>query len=374
MSADYQIPFYSIDRMFQQHSEKIMQCVSKVFSSGKVLMGSEIDEFEKQIAQICQRKYAVSVGSGTDALFFSLLAADIKPGDHVLVTSFSFIASASAILRIGAVPIFVDIDATSYMMNIEDLKKKINSNTKAIIAVHLFGSVLNIPIIEQIAKENNLILIEDAAQSLGASFSNRKAGSMGELSCISFDPTKIIGAFGNGGIVLTNNPDYYKKLKQIRYHGKSEKNNDFELLGYNSRLATSQAAILLFEIGQLESWIEKRNLIADYYCSQLAEIPQIQTPYKTGDIKHIYHKFVISVNDRDKLKEYLGKNGIQTMVHFNKAMFEYSLFNQHHFIAENINITHQVKNTVLSLPIYPELTSEEASYICETIKEYFTLC
>ena len=374
MSPLFNIPFFGIDRMFKEHSAEIMDCVSSVYKSGKVLMGPEVDEFEVQLASLCQRKYAISVGSCTDALYFSLLCSGIRPGDEIIVTSFSFIASVSPILRIGAIPVFTDTDPSSCQMNIHDIENKITSKTKAILGVHLFGAMLDIEKLEAIAKKHKLILIEDAAQSLGAGISNRKAGSMGDISCLSFDPTKIIGAFGNGGMVLTDNPDFFDQLKKLRYHGKSVKGNDFEILGFNSRIATSQASIMLYELKQLKNWIDKRNKVARFYLDHLKNNLQIILPEYPQSGIHCFHKFVIKCDKRNELKGYLENKGIQTMIHYPKALFEYELFKQYPFKAENISHTHELKTKVLSLPVYPELSENEIDYICKSIIEFTEQC
>jgi dTDP-4-amino-4,6-dideoxygalactose transaminase len=374
MQKIFNIPYFGIDRMYKNHSANILDCVNKVFESGKVLMGSEIDLFEKEIATVCNRKYAISVGSCTDALFFALISAGIKPGDEIIITSFSFIASVTPILRAGAVPVFIDIDPSNFMMDLNSIEEKITTKTKAIIGVHLFGGLLDIEKLENIAKKHSLILIEDTAQSIGAEINSRKAGSMGDISCISFDPTKIIGAFGNGGVILTNNHEYYSTLTKLRYHGKNTETNDFEILGYNSRIATSQAAILIYELKILSQWIKDRNEIADIYFKELQNISQLVLPTVSETCKHVFHKFVIQTEKRDELKTFLQSKGIQTMIHYDKALFEHSIFKNYSFkTAELINI-HSIKNTVLSLPIYPELKEEEIRYICDTIKDYYSKC
>jgi dTDP-4-amino-4,6-dideoxygalactose transaminase len=374
MENKFNIPYFGIDRMYNNHSENILNCVNKVFESGKVLMGSEIVQFEKEIATICKRKYAVSVGSCTDALFFALISAGIKPGDEIIITSFSFIASVTPILRAGAVPVFIDIDTSSYMMDLNTIEEKITSKTKAIIGVHLFGGLLNIEHLENIAKKHSLILIEDAAQSIGAEINLRNAGSMGDISCISFDPTKIIGAFGNGGVVLTDSDDYFSTLTKLRYHGKNPETNDFEILGYNSRIATSQAAILIYELKLLSQWIKERNSIANIYIKELQNITQITLPNISESTHHVFHKFVIQTEKRDDLKLFLQSKGIQTMIHYDKALFEHSIFKNYSSKVSELKNIHEIKYKVLSLPIYPELKVEEILYICNTIKDYYSKC
>lgn len=365
------IGFFDIDKVYKEHKEEINLAIEKVLTSGKVLMGPEIEELENVVANYCNRKYAVATGSCTDALFFAITGSGINKGDEVLVTSYSFIASVSPILRIGAIPVFVDIDPNSFMMNLDDLKSKITNKTKAIVAVHLFGQCLPIDELEEIATENNLILIEDAAQSLGSYYNSRSAGSMGIASCISFDPTKVIGAFGNGGILLTDDENMFKVVSKLRYHGKNIETGEFEILGYNSRLSSYQAALLLIQFNHLDSWIEKRNKIAELYNDELKEIDEITVPQVDGKTIHIYHKYVMKVERRDQLKEHLMQNGIKTMIHYKKTLFENELFNQYKYFSQDIIVATKITKQVLSLPIYPSLKIEEIKHITESIKDFY---
>lgn len=372
MGEKINIPFFGIDRMYAKYSDQILERLHSVYSDGRVLQGPEISEFEEGITKYCGRKFGVSVGSCTDALYFALKSAGVNQSDEVLVTSFSFIASASPIVRIGAVPVFVDIEPDYYMMNLNDLESKITNKTKAIIAVHLFGQTLPIDEIEEIAVKNNLILIEDAAQSLGSKYKNRMAGSMGLCSCISFDPTKVIGAFGSGGVLLTDNEDIYSTVKKLRYHGKNTNTGVFEIFGFNSQLASGKAALLSLQLDLLEDWIKRRREIAGIYSDELSDIEEINLPKIRDGAEHIYHKFVISTKNRDNLRNYLKEKGIQIMVHYNKTIYENPSFNSIRYKADGLSIVHDVKKSVLSLPLYPELKNDEVLYICDAIKAYFT--
>ncbi|MFC1726371.1 DegT/DnrJ/EryC1/StrS family aminotransferase [candidate division KSB1 bacterium] len=367
-----EIPFFNIDKIYRNNSKEILAAVNTVFSHGHVLMGPEIDEFEEKTAKLCGRDYGVAVGSCTDALYFALSSAGITKGDEVLVTSYTFIASVTPILRIGAIPVFVDIEPDYYMMDLSDLENKITGKTKAIVAVHLFGQTLNFERVEEIAAKNNLILIEDAAQSFGSSSKERKAGSMGLFSCISFDPTKVIGAFGNGGILLTDDEKMCSTVKKLRYHGKNLQKNTFEILGYNSRIATSQAALLNLQLKWLKNWIEKRNEVAEKYNKNLSGIDAVTVPVCRENSRHIYHKYVLKAEDRDQLRKYLSENGIKTLVHYKNAVFENELFSKYCFTAENINVVHEIKDKVISLPVYPELTDNEILHITDSIRKFYS--
>lgn len=365
------IDFFGIDKFYKKYSNDIISITARVYETGKFLAGPDIEKFEKNICKICNRKYAVAVANCTDAIYFALVAAGIKPGDEILTTSFSFIASVSPVVRIGAIPVFTDISDTDFMMEISDLGKKITPATKAILGVHLFGQMFPVKEMEEIAAKNNLILVEDAAQSFGSTCNNRPAGSAGLISCLSFDPTKIIGAFGSGGAILTDDKTIYETLVKLRYHGKSKTTGDYEIQGYNSRISTAQAALLNFQLQYLDEWVHRRNEIASIYTNELQANRDIILPSTNQNTKHIFHKFVIRANHRDRLRKYLAENGISTQVHYEKALFENTLFRDYRHFSSGIFITPLIKDTVLSLPIYPELTNREILYICKKINEFY---
>jgi dTDP-4-amino-4,6-dideoxygalactose transaminase len=294
----------------------------------------------------------------------------VEPGDEVLVTSFSFIASASPIIRAGAIPVFVDIDPATFLMDLADLSQKITPKSKAIIGVHLFGQLLDFARLEAIASENKLVLIEDAAQGFGSESGERKAGGMGDISCFSFDPTKIVSAYGSGGAVLTDSEDTFRFLKKLRYHGKSE-HNEFEMLGYNSRLSDLNCAHLSFQITEhLAQRIHRLNEIARLYQKNLQNLSYIRLPENIMRGKHVYHKYVIRTGNRDELKQFLAEKGIATMVHYSKPLYEYPLFSGITDRPPHNPLSKRICGEVLSLPIFPELSDNEIDYICNTIHSF----
>ena len=361
------INFFGKDRYYHELSENILKIVNEVYSHGKVVMGPEVAEFEKKIAKYCNRKYAIAVGSCTDALYFSLLGAKINHGDEVLVTGFSFIASASCILMAKAIPVFVDINPDTYMMDISDLEKKITSKTKAIIAVNLFGDALNFETVEAIGAKYSIPIIEDAAQSIGGKYGNRKVGTLGLSSCISFDPTKLLSAQSNGGVVLTDNPDFYSYVSKVRYHGKDLNTGESDALGFNSRLSSLQAAILNYNLDSLDSWIERNQQIARRYIEGISTNSHIKLPKEREESRHVFHKFVMRLESRDKLSEWLKNSSIQNMVHYEKALHENKLFLPYEHRAEQLNNIDSVKTKVLSLPIHPWLHDDEIDYIIDKV-------
>ena len=365
------IPFFGKDRYFRAYSSEILELVNKVYSTGKVVMGPEVDQFEANIAKYSGRKYAVAVGSCTDALYFSLRYLNVGKGDEVLVTGFSFLASASCILMAGATPIFVDINPDTYMMSLKDLEAKITSKTKAIIAVHLFGDCLDIGAVEKIGKKHNIPLIEDSAQSIGCMFNDRKAGSMGLCSCISFDPTKLLSAQSNGGVLLTDDLSVYETISKMRYHGKNNKTGVFEILGFNSRISSLQAAILDFSLTKLESWIARNREIAGRYIAGLKDVNEVKLPVVQNETRHVYHKFVMKAENRDKLKKWLSDNKIDSMIHYKEALHENELFKKFSYRAGGLKQIDSVKGKVISLPIHPWLSNEEVDAIIKAVRQFY---
>ncbi len=364
----FKIPYYGLDRFYKQNKDTILDITNNAFKEGQFLESIDIKEFEIYISSYCQRKFAITVSSCSDALYFSLLTLNIGVGDEVLLPSFSFIATLNTVLRTGATPVFLDVN-DRLSINFDEIKQKKTNKTKAIIVVPLFGIGQDYSEIEQWCKNEKIFLIEDAAQAIGSIINSRRYGSWGDFSCISFDPSKIIHAFGTGGVILTNNEDFYNKLRRIRYQGKDKE--DFLEAGFNSRISTLQAKLLLWQLSNIQNIVTKRQLIAQIYFDELAKIKDITFPTIESGVVSTYHKFAIYCSRRDELKLYLSQNGIQTLVHYPKLLFEYSLMKNRNFKAENIFKARILCQKVLSLPLYPELTDEEISFICNTIKKFY---
>lgn len=298
MGTNKKIPFFGLNREVAVHRETYLNIIEKVFSHSKFLQGDEVKQFEENVANLCGRRYGVATNSCTDALYYSLVAAGIEPGDEVLVTDFSFVPSASCIVRLGAKPVFVDID-DHFLMDLDKAALSLNNKTRAIIFVHLFGQMGNPKEIENFARLHDLILIEDAAQVFGASYNGIRAGSTGLLSCLSFDPTKVISAPGSGGMVLTDDENLAQEIARLRYHGKNEK-GEFVSLGFNSQMPSLTAAILDYKLGQNEKWLAIRRDIAKYYLENV--VGEYILPFEIEGSCHIYHKFVIRSQNRDHLR------------------------------------------------------------------------
>lgn len=358
------IPFFNLSRFYEKHKNELNSLSGKVFSSGRWMDGNHIAELESNLAKLFNRKYAITTGSCTDALYFALLAAGIKPGDEIIVPSFSFIASVTPVIRAGAVPIFLDSLKDSNWLCIEEVERKITSKTKAILAIHLFGDYYDVEPLKKLADKYKLVLIEDAAQSINNSHSESKNYS--KIMCLSFDPTKVINAFGSGGAVLCDNKQIYDQIIQLRYHGKSDQ--DYTVKGFNSRISELQASFLNYQLNIFQEILGDRKRIAFQYFELLSGIKNIELPQKENNFN--WHKFVIKCKNRDALRSHLKESDIDTLIHYPKPLFEYSVIKNNPHKAEGISQVYITCSEVLSLPIYNYMTDQEIEYICNTIKSF----
>lgn len=356
---------------YEAYRDEILACVDAALATGQALQGAAVLGLEQAFASLCDRRFAVSVASCTDALTYSLQAVDIQAGDEVLVTDFSFVASAASIVRAGARPVFVDIDPRSYHMDLDAAASAITDKTKAIVLVHLYGGMVNPDAAEQFASSHGLHLIEDAAQACGAAWEGRPAGSLGIASCFSFDPTKLLAAPGSGGMVLTDDERLAARIKRLRYHGKSD-DGDFVETGNNSQLPTLAAEVLRFKLARMPEWKKLRRSIADRYIDRLGPLGLVEDN-ASSSVDHCYHKFVIRSDRRDALAAHLEENGIETKIHYATPLHQHTCFKAGS-PAEDNRFRHAstCANTVLSLPIYPFLSDDAVEHVCNSIGQFFT--
>ena len=365
------VPFYGLDRQFQRYREKYLSIAESAWSSGRVLQGAEVAALEATLAETCGRGHAVAVGSCTDALAFALMAHGIGAGDEVLVTSYSFVASVSPILRVGAVPRFVDIEPDHYMMDVRLLEDTITERTRALVAVDLFGQILPVAEVENFARTHGLILIEDAAQALGAYDGTRRGGSIGQTSCLSFDPTKVVGSFSSAGALLTDDPEIAEQARMLRYHGRNSVSHEYELLGYNSQLASDMAGILCFKLTLITEWERARARIAEIYVEELSDVAQVKLPFARRGSRHIWHKFAMRAERRDELKLYLKDRGIDTMIHYPTPLCDLSNLRASVPHQSSVPVARTTSKEVLSLPIFPELSEDEAHYVPSAVRAFY---
>ncbi|MGY8990597.1 MAG: DegT/DnrJ/EryC1/StrS family aminotransferase [Rhodospirillales bacterium] len=366
------IPFFALDRQYMRDRDTYRDIADKVWRTGRVLQGPEVEEFETAVAAAMGRELGVAVGSCTDALAFALMANDIGSGDEVLVTCYSFVASVSPIFRVGATPRFVDIDPDTFMMDMGALKAAITPATKAILAVHLFGQTLDMAAVEDIAARHNLVLIEDAAQAIGAHDETRPGGSMGRISCVSFDPTKNIGSYSSAGAIATDDSDMATAIRRLRYHGRDDATRQNVVLGYNSQLASDMAGMLTFKLSKLDQWTQERLYVASRFADGLANVSEISLPVTRAGSTHTYHKFVMRADDRDALGAFLGERGIATMKHYNTLLCDVPFVRERVGVIDGLVNARKAASEVLSLPIFQEMTMDEADYIVDAVKAFYT--
>ena len=364
------IPFMRLDRQFENHKDMIMAICEQVFSHGRVLQGPEVIALEDQLCELMSAEEAIAVGSATDALYFALVAAGIEPGDKVVVPAMTFVASASPVVRAGASPIFVDA-GPNYQPDIQRMIDLIESGAaRAVIAVHLYGQLFDISSLAEACNANNVILIEDAAQAIGATYKGESPGARSFAATLSFDPMKVAGAFGSGGAVVTNNTEAAQQIRRLRYHGRDEARS-YKELGYNSQIASIQAAIVGFKLDHLNEWTERRQQIARRYTAVLDELPGATPPLELANAHHVFHKYVMTAGDtRDRLSSNLSDAGIGTMVHYGSPLHREPIFLEYVDSNAKFPESERLSREALSLPMYPELQDSEVDYICDQITSF----
>jgi len=363
------VPQFDLTRQYKKIEREVEAKVRETLASGAYILGPALVNFEKSFAEYNEVKYAFGVASGTDALLLALRAADIKPGDEVITTAFTFFATAEVIAILGAKPVFADIKLDNYNIDPEDIARKITPRTKAIMPVHLFGLPCDMDPILKLAKEHNLVVIEDCAQAVGSQYKGKKAGSFGDFGCFSFFPTKNLGCCGDGGAIITNREEMAEKIRMLRVHG-SKKKYYHEFLGYNSRLDTIQAAILEVKLKHLDEWIESRRSIANFYNSSLRDIV-IQVPEEQIDTFHVYHQYTLRVENRDKLVEHLKMKGIGTAIYYPLPLHLQPALKHLGYKPQTLPNTERACEEVISLPIFPELERREMEEVVNAIREFY---
>lgn len=360
------IPFIDLKREYKLIKPKINRAIDNVVMSGNFILGDEVEIFEKNISKYLGAK-ALSCASGSDSLLLSLMALDVKQEDEVITTPFSFVASASNITRLGARPVFVDIEDKTFNIDAKKIKKAITKRTKAIIVVHLFGNPADMDTIVKIAKKHKLAVIEDACQAIGAEYKGKRVGTIGDLGCFSFFPTKNLGGYGDGGLVVAKKKNHYDLIKKLRVQG-ADKKYFHEIIGLNSRLDTVQAAILNVKLAYLNKWNRERKVIARKYSTLLKDV--IVVPQVDKDCQHVFHQYAILSKNRDKLLNYLHKNGIAAGVYYPMPLHLQKCFSYLGYHKGDLPITEKVSREIISLPIFPGLREEEVKYVARAVKEF----
>lgn len=368
-----QIPLVDLKAQYSSIKDEIDAAIQEVIKQGQFILGPEVKAFEEEMASYCGTRFAVGVASGTDALHLALIACGIEPGAEVVTTPFTFIAAAETITHCGAAPVFVDIDPRTYNIDPEEIGRKITLKTKAIIPVHLYGQPAEMGPILELGKKYNLRIIEDCAQALGAEYRGRKVGSMGDAGCLSFFPAKNLGAYGDGGMVVTNDQEVAETVEMLRKHG--SKISYYHLLpGFNSRLDALQAAILRVKLKYLDHWIKLRCDKASLYSQLLGQIDGIEPPYIEEYNKPSFNYYTIRIKDsrinRNELKKYLEAKGIQTIVYYPLSLHLQEVYKPLGYKPGDFPESELAQEQVLSLPMFPELSEGQIEMIARSIANF----
>jgi len=361
-----QVPLVDLQTQYSTIREEIRAAVDTVLTRQKFILDTEVASFEREIAEFCSARFAIGCASGTDALLLSLLSLRIGEGDEVITTAYSFFSTAGMISWIGAKPVFVDIDPRTFLMRSEQVRHKITSKTKAVVAVHLFGQCARMEELEDLG----IPVIEDAAQAIGASHKGKMAGSLGITGCFSFFPTKNLGGFGDGGLITTNNEAIAAHLKLLRAHGQGSAKYLHEIVGTNSRLDELQAAALRVKLKHLAEWNAKRNENARYYYSRLQDLP-VELPALEPGNAHIYHQFVIKSQARDRLQNFLSEKGIGTAIYYPVPLPLQPCFSNSGYQLGEFPDAEQCANTSLAIPVHPELTEQQLDFVASQVSNFF---
>jgi len=363
-------PFLDLQAQFESIRDEVMEAIAKTMQSQRFILGPDVQNLESEIAEYLGCKFAIACASGSDALLLALMALGVGPGDEVITTPFTFVATAGSIARLGATPVFVDIDPVTYNLNPNHVAHAITLNTRAIIPVHLYGLPAEMDELLKIADAQGIAIIEDAAQALGAIWKGKRVGSIGTVGCFSFFPSKNLGCAGDGGIMTTNDIDLADRLRLLRVHGSRSKYH-CEILGVNSRLDALQAAILRVKLPHLEIWTERRRGNAERYRALFNEMDltdRVIPPTEPVGMKHVYNQFVIRVAQRDELRERLLHSGIPTEIYYPEPLHRQPAFSH---LGGRFPEAESASREVLALPIYPELTEAQQRRVVSTIAEFY---
>jgi len=360
------IQMVDLKNQYLKIKTEIDSAIHEVIDSNLFINGPVVGEFECKTAEYLGCKFAIGCANGTDALQIALMALDIKKGDEIISTPFTFVATTETIALLGAVPVYVDIDEKTYNIDVNKIEEKITSKTKAILPVHLYGQPSDMDKIMQLGKQYDLKVIEDAAQAFGAEYHGKKAATIGDISSISFFPSKNLGAFGDAGMVTTNDEGLAHKVKMITSHG-SQKRYYHEILGVNSRLDSIQAAVLKVKLKYLDDYHTARIEAANKYNERFKGV--IEAPYVLHGVKHIYHQYSIRVKNRDQMQEFLKDCGIPSMIYYPVPLHLQKAY-KYNYKAGDFPITEEVSKDIISLPMHTELTVEQIDYISSKVLEF----
>ena len=373
MSLPNKIQMVDLKGQYQKIKTEVDAAMNEVISSTSFINGPAVKEFQSDFETYLNIKHVIPCANGTDALQIAMMALDLKQGDEVITANFTYVATAEVIGLLGLSPVLVDVNQDTFNIDIDSIERNITSKTKAIVPVHLFGQCADMERIMAIAKKNNLYVIEDTAQAIGADYSfsdgrNFKAGTIGTIGCTSFFPSKNLGCFGDGGAIFTNNDELAKKIRMIAHHGQSVQ-YVHEVLGVNSRLDSIQAAILKIKLKHLDEYALSRNKVADFYDKAFSNHSKIKIPSRSKNSTHVFHQYTLQIigYDRSELREKLTEHGIPAMIYYPIPLHKQNAYKNERFKTNDFPITQKLCDTVLSLPMHTELDEDTLNYITNTL-------
>jgi len=364
-----QVPFLNLAAQHAALKDELLPAVENVLANAHYILGPNVSALEQEIAAYAGAQFGIGVNSGSDALTLSLRALDIGPGDEVITTPFTYIAPAESIHQMGAKIVFADIDARTFLIDADDVKRRISSRTRAIIPVHLFGQAVPMDALLALADGYGIPLVEDCAQAIGAKYHDRAVGSLGRTGCFSFYPTKNLGADGDGGMIVTNDESLAKKLRMLRVHG-IERRYFHDLHGFNSRLDELQAAILRVKLPHLDRWNSRRADIAARYSDGLSALP-VELPVTAQGNSHVWHVYAILTDRRDALQQHLADRGVPTIIYYPRPLHLQKLYANYGWREGDFPVSESVARRILPLPMYPELTDEQVDYVVAQVRGFF---
>ena len=369
------VSFYTSQREFNEKRDEFNRAIQSVLEKGNFILGEQVAQLENEIQHYTQAKYAIGVASGTDALTIASDILGFKDGKEVITSPFTFLASTSCITKHKGRPVFVDIDEETFAIDASKIEEKVNQKTIGILPIHLFDQMADMDRIMAIAGKHQLRVLEDAAEAFGMRWKGKgsdykHSGTIGDFGVFSFFPTKTLGGYGDGGMIITNDEELARKAKSYRVHGASKKYH-YDYVGYNSRLDTLQAAILLVKLKYIDDAISKREAIAKQYIETLRDCKNIRLPKAKGEQKQVYYVFNILAENRDELAEHLAKNEIGYSIYYPRPLHLQACFRNLGYKQGDFPIAERVANKIIALPIYPEMTIDEVEFICETIKSFY---
>ena len=375
-STVHPIPLLDLKAQHAHIRDEVLAVVTRVFDSQRFILGEEVKGLERELAPYCGVQFAVGCASGTDALYLALIAAGVEAGDRVITTPYTFFATAGAISRLGAIPVFVDVDPDTLNIDVARLDEAVNNHdrVRALLPVHLFGACADMDPIGEVGRENGLFVIEDAAQAIGAEYKGRRAGSLGHIGCFSFYPSKNLGGAGDGGLLTTNDSLLADRLMALRVHGQRAGGYLHEWVGVNSRLDALQASVLRVKFRHLEDWTAQRIANAALYRETITRLglpltPQTQAEYQT---RHVYNQFVVRCPNRDQLRAHLSERGIGTEIYYPLPLHLQQCFHDLGYKAGDFPVSELLAEETLALPVNPEVSPEDILQVCDSVAAFYS--